>query len=296
MRLDNTQIAIRERGVRELFDLALVVVRRWVGPLLAALICGGLPFATLNHLLLRGLIYDALLEEGWGSYVTCMTVLVFLEAPLATALVTAYLGQAMFAERPSLVQAARDLRPRLGQLLWYGLVVRFLLPVWWLVAVGIEPIDPEGGIALLVMLTFCLGMVRGLRPFLFEVILLERNPWRNPSGGLTTARRSAALHQPSGGELFGHFVLAMIIGSAMAVGLWLTLWYFRAHLTNEVEFAETMFVYMLPVAMWLVAGYMSVVRFLSYLDLRIRHEGWEVELRMRAEGAQLARGRESFSG
>jgi hypothetical protein len=34
---------------------------------------------------------------------------------------------------------------------------------------------------------------------------------------------------------------------------------------------------------------LSVVRFLSYLDLRIRHEGWEVELRMRAEGAQLVR-------
>jgi hypothetical protein len=29
------------------------------------------------------------------------------------------------------------------------------------------------------------------------------------------------------------------------------------------------------------------VRFLSYLDLRIRHEGWEVELLMRAEGLRL---------
>ena len=72
-------------------------------------------------------------------------------------------------------------------------------------------------------------------------------------------------------------------------GLWLTLWYLRAHLTNQVDFADTMFIYLLPLTMWLVAGYLSVVRFLSYLDLRIRHEGWEVELRMRAEGAQLAR-------
>ena len=31
-----------------------------------------------------------------------------------------------------------------------------------------------------------------------------------------------------------------------------------------------------------------VVRFLSYLDLRIRHEGWEVELLMRAEALRLA--------
>ena len=39
----------------------------------------------------------------------------------------------------------------------------------------------------------------------------------------------------------------------------------------------------------MVASYLTVVRFFSYLDLRIRREGWEVELVMRAERAQLAR-------
>jgi len=39
--------------------------------------------------------------------------------------------------------------------------------------------------------------------------------------------------------------------------------------------------------MWTTAGYLAVVRFLAYLDLRIRQEGWEVELRMRAEGTRL---------
>ena len=43
-----------------------------------------------------------------------------------------------------------------------------------------------------------------------------------------------------------------------------------------------------PLAMWLVAMYFTVVRYLCYLDLRIRHEGWEVELRLRAEGVRLA--------
>ena len=45
----------------------------------------------------------------------------------------------------------------------------------------------------------------------------------------------------------------------------------------------------LPAAIWLSLGYFAVVRFLSYLDLRIRTEGWEVELIMRAEGARLTR-------
>ena len=42
-----------------------------------------------------------------------------------------------------------------------------------------------------------------------------------------------------------------------------------------------------PLAMWFVAAYLTVVRFLNYLDLRIRDEGWEVELRMRAEAVRL---------
>ena len=42
-------------------------------------------------------------------------------------------------------------------------------------------------------------------------------------------------------------------------------------------------------AFWIVAVYFSVVRFLSYLDGRIRNEGWEVELLLRAQRARLTR-------
>jgi hypothetical protein len=44
-----------------------------------------------------------------------------------------------------------------------------------------------------------------------------------------------------------------------------------------------------PLALWIVGGWMAVVRFVGYLDLRIRREGWEVELLMRAEAARWAR-------
>ena len=40
-------------------------------------------------------------------------------------------------------------------------------------------------------------------------------------------------------------------------------------------------------ALWIIAGYAAVVRFLSYIDIRIRQEGWAVELRVRAEGQLL---------
>jgi hypothetical protein len=43
-----------------------------------------------------------------------------------------------------------------------------------------------------------------------------------------------------------------------------------------------------PACLWLVVMFLAVVRFLSYLDLRIKHEGWEVELLMKAEALRLA--------
>ena len=41
-------------------------------------------------------------------------------------------------------------------------------------------------------------------------------------------------------------------------------------------------------SLWVVVGYMTVVRFLNYLDVRIRQEGWEVELLIRAEAQKLS--------
>jgi hypothetical protein len=41
--------------------------------------------------------------------------------------------------------------------------------------------------------------------------------------------------------------------------------------------------------LWIVAVYFTVARFLSYLDQRIRSEGWEVELCLRAQRDRLTR-------
>ena len=45
----------------------------------------------------------------------------------------------------------------------------------------------------------------------------------------------------------------------------------------------------LPTSLWLVVAFFTVVRYLLYLNLRIRHEGWEVELALRAEANKLTR-------
>jgi hypothetical protein len=43
----------------------------------------------------------------------------------------------------------------------------------------------------------------------------------------------------------------------------------------------------LPAILWLVGLFLTVYRFLCYLDTRIRLEGWEIELRLKAEASRL---------
>jgi len=47
------------------------------------------------------------------------------------------------------------------------------------------------------------------------------------------------------------------------------------------------------VAGWLVAGFLAVVRFLLYIDIRIRQEGWAVDLKFQTENTLLRQSRES---
>ncbi len=58
---------------------------------------------------------------------------------------------------------------------------------------------------------------------------------------------------------------------------------------SEDPLQTTSYTIFYPLALWLTVSYFTVVRFLGYLDLRIRREGWEVELMMRAEQMRLTR-------
>jgi hypothetical protein len=127
-------------------------------------------------------------------------------------------------------------------------------------------------------------------PYLNEIILLERNPYSSRSPHqLSTRQRSRALHGSTGGELFGRAVIGTLSAVVLIVVVWLSLWYLRGMLTQDWEFSPVMFTVYFQASVWLVAMFFTVARFLSYLDLRIRREGWEVELLMRAERARMAR-------
>lgn len=256
MRLDQTRVAIRERSYLEILDLALHVIRRQAPTLALALVAGILPMAMLNHWLLSRFLEENLEIEFPLNYLFLMMVLVALETSLATAPATLYLGHALFTEQPEPRRIFRELLHSLPQLILFQVLLRaiFVLP----------------------------------RPFLNEVILLERNPVRSKDGsGRSTLQRSRMLHR-SDIDPIGRRFATLGIGSLLVGSIWISLCFLRAALVDQ-WWDLAAYTLLFPLALWTTVGYFAVVRFLSYLDLRIRREGWEVELAMRAEQARLTR-------
>jgi hypothetical protein len=140
-----------------------------------------------------------------------------------------------------------------------------------------------------------------LRPYINEIVLLEKNPlFAKKAGAITINRRSGDLHGPSAADLVvrwcGAALVAMLLAvlalvtASVALGILLSMWPVSVDLMEEeftwqLSWLDVQIVY--PACLWLVVAFMSVVRFLNYLDLRIRHEGWEVELLMRAEALRM---------
>lgn len=274
MQLDKTRIAIRERSLPELLDLTLVVGRRHFWPLVGWWLVGVAPWAGLNYWLLvvagEGFSeHDLVDPDRVMSFLYFQTLLTVLEVPWATAPLTLYLGQALFDPRPRSRQILTDWLRALPQLLWFQGLWRVVLVV---------PV-----------ITAILPYVAW--PYLNEVTLLERNPlWSTKRTGTTTWRRSRNLHGRSSGELFGRWVAAALCGAWLTGGLWFAGLVLKSYVLNiDWEFDVTTFTLWYPAALWGAAGFLAVLRFLSYLDLRIRHEGWEIELRMRAEATRLER-------
>lgn len=278
MQFDKTRIAIRERSFLDILDLALQVIREHARPLALWLAAGIVPFALLNTLLLGGLVESTLELEvtydfaemvgGLALFVVLLGMLVVLEIPLATSLATLYLGKALFEEAPAARQIVGDLSRSLPQLLLFQVFLRSLtIPfvVTWFIPFAVWP-------------------------YLNEVILLERNPLRRRrAGAMSTFARSSNLHSAGSGEQFGRWLASAIFGICWVLVLWLALYVLRTYLTGLQEHDWALYMVYLQLAIWIVVGYFTVVRFLSYLDTRIKTEGWEVELRLRAEAARLNR-------
>jgi len=249
---ERTLVLIRERPLIDLLDLALVVVRDRPATLGLAALAGIAPFAALNAWL-----FAAATDLAPGIPL----VLWWFEAPFATAPLTLVLGGLMFGRRPAPGRvAATLLRSAFPMILAHGLL-RFLPPFW---------APPR-------------------LAFANEVVLLERGGWK-------LWRRGGDLASGRAGELFGMGLLQLFLTFGFAL-----LCYIGTARLREAALAEGLtwdapasselagLRFQLPV--WLAAAFFAVARFLTYIDQRIRLEGWEVELRLRAVAATMEEAR-----
>lgn len=266
MQLDQAQIAICERSWADNLDLALQVIRTHGARLAVCAAIGILPMAAFNLLLIHGIYPDTFQDSAAGSSFYWAMILVMIEAPLATAPITLYLGQALFVEKPQPRRIVRGFFQCLPQMLLLQVLLRivFIVPVLtWIIPYA-------------------------LWPYLNEVILLERNPLSGRGGQISTLQRNSLLHRGNSSDFAVRAVGAFILSAMLITAVE---WTETILLTNlfGLEPGSLATAVEIQIALWLVVVFFTVARFLSYLDQRIRNEGWEVELFLRAQRDRLTR-------
>jgi hypothetical protein len=253
-----TLIQIRERSYLDLLDLALLLVRHRPRRLALAAGIGIAPFAALNFWLLS----DPEFPRGLWP------VLLFLEAPWATAPLTVVLGGLMFGQAPSIGSVLKRLVVALPAMFLIHVLVRCALSMtillFWIIPARLW--------------------------FASEVILLER------SSGWKAIGRCLQLTRHRPGEFVLRWVGQLLFGLIFALCFWLgtnaaVKALFESELTWERPVLADTSGLRFQFGVWIAIAFFAVGRFLIYIDERIRGEGWEVKLRLQAasrehEGSQ----------
>lgn len=286
MRFDKTFIAIRDRSTLEIFDLSLHVMVDHFRPLFWLLVIGASPWILFDYWLI-GWLTDSIYPVA--NFYWLMMLLVVNQAQVGTTFMTHYLGQAMFEGRPGIWATVRGVFKTTPYFLWIHGVIRMVIPVILLgLALGTDQIETFAFICFFITAFVFVGsLVRAFRPFVSEILLLERTPIsKKDEKTIYFARRSQSLHG-SGSDLFGRAITSAIFALLLGISC------FSAFVTVDsvllISNGSTFSLqpYYWIIALWMVAGFIAITRFLSYIDVRIRQEGWAVELRMRAEGQKL---------
>ncbi len=250
MATDDTLISIRERHQIDVLDLALAVIRRRPGPIAWATLGGVAPFVIGNAWLFP---HAGENSPGLGL------ILWWLEAPLALAPLTLVLGGMMFGRTPSPRQVVAQVFRSAPALVWTHGVLR-LVPLYWL-------------------------PTRLL--FANEILLLEQGRWLKlwNRGGKLILGREGDLFFLALVQLLATWLIALV--AYMGIGRVVEA-VIAEELTWDLPEASVLTGLAFQIPLWIGAAYFTVVRFLTYIDQRIRLEGWEVELRVRTAGQTMA--------
>jgi len=287
MDLENTDIEIRERSLSQRLDIALHIVSRYPLDLLKYGAMGIVPFFVLNIVVIQGLDSVGFWEfRYWASKWFLVWALTLFEAPLATAPLLLFLSQKIFRQQIRTAFIFKEIgRRALTLFLVHGL---FRLNIVWLamIVLAYQTESLEFFIFWLVVMCVCGPVFWWLRPYVDCIIFLEQLPIWAGFNKPTIGKRSRVLHGFSQSEVFSESVLVSLLTCFFAFGLYgIFLWIYFGIFQETITlnwFSWTFFAW----ALWIPLILTTLVRFLGYLDTRIRLEGWELELRMRSEGAK----------
>ena len=280
MDISQPHIAIRERTLLEIFDLTLHVYRDHWKNILTMLVINALPLAIANGLVCHVLNGDrsSLPIELWINL-----FLIASQAQIGTLLITQYLGTALFSGKPTVRQTVRDFLRVSKSWIWNHGFLRMVVPIFCFVA-----LLHNNSISLVIMLLLIGLMVRAFRPFISEILILEKPPRKIPKDsslpGITLNRRVKDLHR---GDVVAGFFMSCVIGSCLLITV--TSLFFHVDTAmglNGAWDSPIHYVYW-PLAAWLVASFLAVFRFLYYVNTRITQEGWEISLKLMAEKQKL---------
>lgn len=264
-----------------------MVLRKFFLPVVGLTLLLGIPFSLLNHWLVGWMTADTDDFPSKARYLWSIFLLVYIQAPLASSLTTSYIGKTMFYDEPTLMELIRRVFGMGFRLFWVHGVQRGVILVIVLFVMTEPSEEPTFTELLLPFLCLPIFLLRSLRPYINEILLLELSPLRSKDGEISAGTRSQRLHGPHSGDLFGRSIGMILVTVALGFCIIGLLWFCVATLSNDWLWNKPMTHFAVPMALWLLVAYVAVFRFLSYLDLRIRLEGWEVELKIRAEANRL---------
>jgi hypothetical protein len=234
-----------------------------------------------------------------NRYLLHLIALWFLEFPLASLPATLLIGKQIFFENLTYRQLLAELKP----LAWRVVLILGILRAG-LLGLLLEPfIDREDTFnpfleVVLLVIFFCGWAVvrRAAAPYAPEILALEACKLKTKKKNeLSYWRRSSSLHNPILGDSIGRLVtcgvvvtaLVWILYSVTLVGDFVGLRQTNIDFLNSVLSNRVLLTVALPLTIWAASIYATVFRFLTYLDSRIRLEGWEVELQLKAERTRI---------
>ena len=230
-------------------------------------------------------------DISYKTFLVLQVILIISEAPIASILSTVMLSKLIFNEAPTLSSIIKIGLKNTGKIFASLGLKRGVLFIVLLAALMRTPDSITRGfiLATIIITFFVFIWVRGARPFILEIILLEQSDAES-SNKMSLKQRSRMLHTTVGGNVFGRSMYGLVVGCCLAICMHGCLTFLSVNLfteTGTMEHLDLTARWIFPIACWLAVLYTSVVRFLNYLDTRILLEGWEAELKIRSEAMRI---------